>query len=93
MLQPEEIFPKEIAHSQEPGERGQHVGAFQRRQLVQPIGLLEKLGEEVTKVQQCRLRIGRARQQVREVLDEHDGRPQLALTAGIGDFFSRESVT
>ena len=83
MLQPQEVFPQEVADAQQLRQGLEHLGPLQRRQLLDPVRLLEQLPQEIAEVQQRRFGIGRMRQQVREVLDEHDRRPQFAA-AGAG---------
>ena len=81
----QQLLPHEVAHPQQTRQRPQDLRAIQRSHLLRPVGPLEQLHQQLSKVQQRCLGVRRLRQQVRKVLDEDHRRPQLIQPPGIGD--------
>ena len=79
VLHAHEIVPQEIADAQDLRQVVEHLGVFQRSQFVGPVGPFEEMRQELAEVQQRLGRVGRTRQEMREMFDQHRRRAQLAL--------------
>ena len=88
VLHAQEIIPQEITDPQQARQGIQHLGPLQRGQLIRPVRAPEQLADELAEMQQGRFGVGRKRQQVGEVLDQHGGGAQLALAVRIGDLMA-----
>ena len=88
ILHAQEVVPQKLAHTQQAGQRIQHLVSFQRSQFIRPVRTREQFAQELAKVQQRRFGIGRQGQQVGKMFDQDGGSPQFPLFLRCRDLLS-----